>query len=109
MIAPPWRHRRGSDYFGQRLTGNCLCVWVARSRIWPAEELMARHLVETLTGVGTVHAQGELLRTTRYELLLWSDDQPGPGGAAVTDISGHIDVTGIAEAVVLVGPDTLTL
>jgi hypothetical protein len=70
---------------------------------------MARHLVETLTGVGTVHAQGELLRTTRYELSLWSDNQPGGGSEAVTDISGHIDITGIAEAVVLAGPDTVTL
>ena len=70
---------------------------------------MARHLVETLTGLGTVHAQGELLRTTRYEISLWSDDQPGSGTAAIVDISGHIDITGIAEAVVLVGPDALTL
>jgi hypothetical protein len=70
---------------------------------------MARHLVETLTGLGTVHAQGELLRTTRYELSLWLEDQPGQGSAPVTDIGGHIDITGIAEAVVLAGPDTLTL
>jgi hypothetical protein len=39
----------------------------------------------------------------RYEISLWSDDQPGRGSAALTDISGHIDITGIAEAVVLVG------
>ena len=70
---------------------------------------MARHLVETLTGLGTVHAQGELLRTTRYELSLWLHDEPGQGSEAVTHISGHIDITGIAEAVVLAGPETLTL
>jgi hypothetical protein len=51
----------------------------------------------------------ELLRTSRYDLSLWSDDQPVSGRAAVTDISGHIDITGIAEAVVLVGPDILIL
>jgi len=68
---------------------------------------MARRLLESLSGVGAIHASGLLLRTTRYELSLWSDDQPDP--KAVASINGHIDITGIAEAVVLAGPGTLTL
>jgi hypothetical protein len=53
-----------------------------------------------------------LLRTARYELSLWSDGrQPAPDEdlEAVATIEGHIDITGIAEAVVLAGPGTLTL
>jgi len=56
---------------------------------------MARHLVETLTGLGTVHAQGETAsarHVTNYRS--GRDDQPGRGSAAVTDISGHIDIIG---------------
>jgi hypothetical protein len=53
-----------------------------------------------------------LLRTTRYELSLWSGDrQPGPEGnlEAVASIDGSIDIAGIAEAVVLAGPGALVL
>jgi len=73
---------------------------------------MARRLLETLRGVGTVHAGNLPLRTTQYELSLWADDTPpAPGEDArqVASIDGHIDITGIAEAIVLAGPDTLTL
>jgi len=65
-----------------------------------------------LSGVGAIHGGELLLRTTRYELSLWSDDQPlapGEDPKAVVSIDGHVDITGIAEAIVLVGPDTLTL
>jgi hypothetical protein len=73
---------------------------------------MTRRLLESMSGVGAIHAGELLLRTTAYKLSLWSDDQPGAPGAdpeAVAHIDGHIDITGIAEAVVLAGPGTLTL
>jgi hypothetical protein len=66
-----------------------------------------------MRGVGAIHAGELLLRTTTYELSLWSDDdQPRAPGDVVTSIAtvdGHIDIAGIAEAVVLAGPGTLTL
>jgi hypothetical protein len=65
-----------------------------------------------LTGVGAIHADDVILRTTTYELSLWSDDrQPAPeeNPEALASIEGHIDITGIAEAVVLAGPRALTL
>jgi hypothetical protein len=34
---------------------------------------------------------------------------PGDVSGAAASIDGHIDITGIAEAVVLAGPGTLTL
>ncbi len=72
---------------------------------------MTKRLLESLSGVGAIHAGGLLLRTTAYRLSLWSHDQPRAAGeeAAVASIDGHIDITGIAEAVVLAGPGTLTL
>src|SRR4051812_36861929 len=71
---------------------------------------MSRVLLESQRGVGTIHAGDVLLRTTGYDLSHWSEPGPaGPGGAAATSTTGHIDITGIAEAVVLAGPGTLTL
>jgi hypothetical protein len=71
---------------------------------------MSRVLLESLRGVGAIHAGDVLLRTTSYDLSLWSEpDAHGSGGAAATSTSGHIDITGIAEAVVLAGPGTLIL
>ena len=73
---------------------------------------MSRVLVESLRGVGAVHAGDVLLRTTPYTLSLWTDDQATATGDArqtIASIDGHIDITGIAEAVVLAGPGTLTL
>jgi hypothetical protein len=73
---------------------------------------MARQLVESLRGVGTIEASGEVLRTTAYEVSVWSDDRPLASGEppdARTSIDGHIDITGIGEAVVLAGPGTLIL
>jgi hypothetical protein len=71
---------------------------------------MSRVLLESLRGVGAIHAGDVLLRTTSYDLSLWSEsDAHGPGGAPATSTSGHIDITGIGEAVVLAGPGTLTL
>ena len=73
---------------------------------------MTRRLLGSLSGVGSIHAGELLLRTTRYQLSLWSGDgppAPGEDADAVASIDGHIDIKGIAEAVVLVGPGTLTL
>lgn len=60
---------------------------------------MSRRLLESLNGIGEIHASGLLLRRTHYELSLWSDGS----------VEGRIDITGIAEAVVLAGPEALTL
>ena len=73
---------------------------------------MPRRLLESLSGVGAIHAGGLLLRKTPYTLSLWTDDRPPASGEdpnAVAIIDGHIDITGIAEAVELAGPGTLTL
>ena len=74
---------------------------------------MPRRLLESMRGVGAIHADDVLLRTTAYELSLWSnDDLPRAAdqvAQSVATIDGHIDITGIAEAVVLAGPGTLTL
>jgi hypothetical protein len=66
---------------------------------------MPRRVLESATGVGEVYAGDVLLRRTRYELELWSDD-PDDGQVHV---DGHIDITGLGEAVVLAGPEQLTL
>ena len=72
---------------------------------------MTRRLLDSVRGVGAVHAGDLLLRTTTYELFIWSGGTSAPGEAAsdLPNIDGHIDITGIAEAVVLAGPGTLTL
>lgn len=66
---------------------------------------MSERLVESLKGVGTIYAGGELLRTTPYDLRVWATE----GAAPSVHIEGHIDVAGLGEAVVLAGPDTLML
>jgi hypothetical protein len=72
---------------------------------------MARRVLETLRGVGEVYAGDVLLRRTQYDLSLWTDD--AADGQARSDASvnvdGHIDITGIGEAVVLAGPGQLAL
>jgi hypothetical protein len=73
---------------------------------------MARRLVESLTGVGRIHAGDQLLRTAKYNVTVWRDDEPpnpGDDSRPVATIDGHIDITGIGEAVVLAGPGSLTL
>ena len=69
---------------------------------------MAPRVVESLSGVGAIYADGVLLRSTPYRLSVLRDDD-SPGDAAAAKIEGHIDITGIAEATVLAGPQTLTL
>ena len=71
---------------------------------------MSRRLVSSLNGIGSLYAGDQLLRTTSYELSLWSDEQDsGAGVEAATAIDGRIDITGMGEMVVLAGPDTLIL
>jgi hypothetical protein len=71
---------------------------------------MSKRLVESMRGVGAVHAGDLLLRRTTYDLSLWAEDQMAVGGSSTPPkIEGHIDITGIQEAVVLSGPGTLTL
>lgn len=72
---------------------------------------MTRRLLDTVRGVGDVHAGDVLLRKTRYELSIWADTGPtqGENVPALPNIDGHIDITGIAEAAVLAGPGALAL
>jgi hypothetical protein len=70
---------------------------------------MGRRLLESLSGVGAVHAGEVMLRRTHYELSVWSEDRANSANSPETTVDGHIDITGIAEAVVLAGPGTLTL
>jgi hypothetical protein len=70
---------------------------------------VTRRLVESLSGVGVIHTGDTLLRKTPYKLSVWTE---GPGGRESNSdatVDGHIDITGIAEALVLAGPDTLVL
>lgn len=69
---------------------------------------MARRLVDSVTGIGSVQAGSHTLRATRYKLSFWVNDDV-PQSAAATSVDGHIDIAGIGEAIVLSGPDTLTL
>jgi hypothetical protein len=72
---------------------------------------MARRLIESATGIGSVQADNHTLRATTYRLSFWVDDDlPDQGSAAdVTTVDGHIDISGIGEAAVLSGPESLTL
>lgn len=69
---------------------------------------MARRVVESLSGVGDIYAGEALLRSTPYQLSVFRDDDAHADGSGL-QIDGHIDITGIAEAVVLAGPQALTL
>src|SRR5262245_66357979 len=69
---------------------------------------MAWQVVEALVGVGEVYAGVVLLRSIPYQLSVWRYDATSGDGTTLT-IDGHIDITGIAEAVVLAGPQDLRL
>ena len=69
---------------------------------------MAKRLVESLEGVGAIYAGDMLLREVPYRISVWEDDAVATG-TAVTSIEGHIDISGMGEAVVLAGPDSLIL
>lgn len=72
---------------------------------------MSRHLVGELAGVGEVFAGELLLRSVPYRLSLWSeaDAAAAASGSRTVAIDGFIDISGVGEAVVLAGPETLTL
>jgi len=73
---------------------------------------MARRLVDSVAGIGSIQAGDLTLRATRYQLSFWVNDdvpQESVDGRAETVVDGHIDITGIGEAAVLSGPDSLTL
>jgi hypothetical protein len=73
---------------------------------------MAKRMIEALSGIGDIYAGEVLLRRTQYSLSLWSEAEPPAGGEGANDrvnIDGNIDITGIAEAIVLAGPNSLTL
>ena len=73
---------------------------------------MARRLIDSVTGIGSVQAGIHTLRATRYRLSFWvNDDLPQQDSSADTapTVDGHIDISGIGEAAVLSGPDSLTL
>ena len=67
---------------------------------------MAQRLVDTVTGIGSVHAGNLILRATRYRLSFWiNDDLPAHSIEAnsATTVDGRIEISGIAEAAVLAG------
>jgi hypothetical protein len=68
---------------------------------------MASGEVEYLTGMGEIYAGDQLLRRAWYELTVssWTAGD-SPDNPAIV---GSIDLTGMGEAVVLTGPDHLTL
>ena len=70
---------------------------------------MARRLVDSATGIGSVQAGSHTLRATRYRLSFWVNDDVPPSAETAATVDGHIDITGIGEAAVLAGPDSLTL
>ena len=73
---------------------------------------MAKRLLDTVTGIGSVQAGNITLRATRYRLSFWvNDDLPAQSSdaAAAPSVDGQIDITGIGEAAVLSGVDSLTL
>jgi hypothetical protein len=72
---------------------------------------MARRLVDSVSGIGSIHAGDLTLRATRYRLSFWVNDDlpPSDDTKGAPTVDGHIDITGIGEAAVLAGPDTLTL
>ena len=71
---------------------------------------MARRLIDSVTGMGSVQAGNLTLRATRYRLSFWvNDDLPAQSPDANATVDGQIDITGIGEAAVLSGPESLTL
>jgi len=65
---------------------------------------MSRRVVESLSGVGEIYSGGMLLRSTPYRLSVFREVDGDD-----LKVDGHIDITGIGEAVVLAGAPILTL
>jgi len=72
---------------------------------------MAKRLIDSVTGIGSLQAGNLTLRATRYRLSFWVNDDLPPQNNDLTaaTVDGHIDISGIGEAAVLSGPETLTL
>jgi hypothetical protein len=72
---------------------------------------MAKRLIDSVTGIGSLQAGNLTLRATRYRLSFWVNDDlpPQSNDLAAATVDGHIDISGIGEAAVLSGPETLTL
>jgi hypothetical protein len=71
---------------------------------------MSKHLIEELKGTGKVYSGDRLLRVTNYRLYVWREvEGPAAGERQDEAIDGQIDISDIGEAVVLAGPDSLTL
>jgi hypothetical protein len=71
---------------------------------------MGKRLIESATGIGSVHVGDLTLRAMRYKLSFWiNDDLPQGSESSGTTVDGHIDISGIGEAAVLSGPETLML
>lgn len=65
---------------------------------------MTRKTIQVLSGVGEIYGGDRLLRTTAYRLDVIADS-----ASHGTTIEGSIDISGMAEAVVLAGAPELTL
>jgi hypothetical protein len=72
---------------------------------------MARQILEALDGVGEIHAGGELLRRAAYHIEVSTDDAGTrhPSETPAPIVEGRIDVAGMAEALVLAGPQERSL
>lgn len=72
---------------------------------------MGRRLVDSVTGIGSIQAGNLTLRATRYRLSFWVNDdvRPETGASDGAIVDGQIDISGIGEAAVLSGPESLTL
>lgn len=73
---------------------------------------MAKRLLDTVTGIGSVRAGNHTLRATQYRLSFWVHDDLPPQSSeakAAPTVEGRIDISGIGEAAVLAGVDGLTL
>ena len=69
-----------------------------------------KHLIEELKGTGKVYSGDLLLRIANYRLFVWQEDaSPAVEPRADVAIDGQIRISDIGEAVVLAGPDSLTL
>lgn len=69
---------------------------------------MARQTIEVLSGAGEIYAGDRLLRRTTYRLEVSSDTSTPPNSPASV-IGGSVDITGMAEALVLAGAEQLAL
>ena len=69
---------------------------------------MAPRVVESLSGVGEIYSGDVLPRSTPYRLSVLRDDD-SPADATALKIEGYIGITASAKAIVLAGPQALTL